>query len=159
MLRLFITPNHGKYIVTDDKGRTIYSIKRRIRGGYVIRDANKYELYVLLDGTEERHPVYQILLNDKPAAEYKCRSKFLDPRMELKHGENVVSFRVADEKRMYYKIFCKEKEIGSLTAISVSKTITGASKPEYKYEMRVDEEFFEDFFPLLPLATLDCMII
>ena len=159
MLKLFIVLSHGKYLVKDDDGRTVYTIKKKMRGGYVIRDANKYELYVLGEGSVERHPEYPILLNGEPVANYKCRSKFLDPRMELRAGENVVTFHVADEKRMYYKIECKGKEIGSLTAISVAKTITGTSKSEYKYELHLDEKHFEAYYPLLPIATLECMII
>ena len=121
-----------------------------MRGGYVIRDANKYELYVLTDGTQERHPVYQILLNNEPKAVVRCRSKFLEPRMELEFGGKIIVFRAAEPNNQRYTILCKENEIGRLDVLP-------QPKGEYKFEMRVEETQFEDFLPLVPLATVECI--
>lgn len=151
MLRLMITPTHGKYVVTDEKNHTMYTIKKKLRGTYIIRDENKYDLYELSLGSEDRHPVYQILLNDKPAAELRCVSRFVDPRMELESGDILIVIRTDDPNHLRYHITDHlRNEVGRMEVITLPKG-------EYRFDIRIEEAFFDDYIPLMPIATVECI--
>lgn len=149
MLELTIMMNRGKYLVTDDKKRTIYSIKRKLRGEYVIRDANKYELYELSEGqTMDRHMFYYILLNGKRKATLRCISKFLEPRMELDMDGEILTIRADSPDKLSYTFVKNKKELGNLKILPIARG-------EYKYELKLEMEIFDDYIPLIPLAVVE----
>lgn len=149
MLELTIMMNRGKYLVTDDKKRTIYSIKRKLRGEYVIRDVNKYELYELSEGqTMDRHMFYYILLNGKRKATLRCISKFLEPRMELDMDGEILTIRADSPDKLSYTFVKNKKELGKLKIMSIARG-------EYKYELKLEMEIFDDYIPLIPLAVVE----
>ncbi|MBR3679880.1 MAG: hypothetical protein IKL87_06725 [Oscillospiraceae bacterium] len=149
MLELTIMMNRGKYLVTDDKKRTIYSIKRKLRGEYVIRDVNKYELYELSEGqTMDRHMFYYILLNGKRKATLRCISKFLEPRMELDMDGEILTIRADSPDKLSYTFVKNKKELGNLKIMPIARG-------EYKYELKLEMEIFDDFIPLIPLAVVE----
>lgn len=149
MLELTIMMNRGKYLVTDDKKRTIYSIKRKLRGEYVIRDVNKYELYELSEGqTMDRHMFYYILLNGKRKATLRCISKFLEPRMELDMDGEILTIRADSPDKLSYTFVKNKKELGNLKIMPIARG-------EYKYELKLEMEIFDDYIPLIPLAVVE----
>lgn len=149
MLELTIMMNRGKYLVTDDKKRTIYSIKRKLRGEYVIRDVNKYELYELSEGqTMDRHMFYYILLNGKRKATLRCISKFLEPRMELDMDGEILTIRADSPDKLSYTFVKNKKELGNLKILPIARG-------EYKYELKLEMEIFDDYIPLIPLAVVE----
>ena len=75
MLEFTIFPQHNKYLVTDADNNVVYTLKKKWRGGWAILDRNRYELYVLGEASQERHPVYQLLLNGKPCGKGTGSSK------------------------------------------------------------------------------------
>lgn len=151
MLQFTIMPGRGGYQVIlnrDGKTRTMYTIKKKPFGGFVIRDVHKYSLYTLSEPSEEPHPVYHILLNDRPKGEIRCRSKFLEPCMELEMADQLLSFAAQDERRLRYSILHEKTKIGKLEVIPLKGG-------EYKFELKVEESFFDDYLPLVPLATVE----
>ncbi|MCQ2433776.1 MAG: hypothetical protein MJ062_00870 [Oscillospiraceae bacterium] len=150
MLELTIMMNHGKYLVTDSKKRTLYSIKKKLRGEYVIRDASKYELYELSEGqTMDRHMFYYILLNGKRKATLRCVSKFLEPRMELEEEDgSILTIRAETPDKLSYTFVKDKKEYGTLKIHMLSRT-------EYKFVINIDVEIFDDYLPLIPFAVIE----
>lgn len=149
MLEFTIFPQHNKYLVTDHDNQTVYTIKKKWRGGWAIIDRNRYELYVLGEGSQERHPVYKIFLNGKPCGQYRCRSKFLEPAMELTFGDKVMLFRTDDG--MHYTILTDGKPCGTVTNVPLQHG------GEYKYELQIEQQEFDDYLPLLPIVSLECI--
>ena len=145
MLELTMMMSHGKYVVVDDKQRTLYSIKKKLRGELVIRDASKYELYELSEGqTMDRHMFYYILLNGKRKATLRCVSKFLEPRMELE-GEDgsILTIRADTPDKLSYTFVKNKLKIHPL------------SRTEYKFMISVEMEIFDDYLPLIPFAVIE----
>ncbi len=148
MLRFTFTPNMGKYQITDETNRTLYSIKRRLRGGYVVRDANKYELYTLAAGSDEMHPVYQIEHNNKKFAEIRCVSKLFEPRMELEHDKQILVIKATSDSHLGYRILKEKKEVGKLEVFPMPRG-------ELKFEFQIEQSVFDDFLLFIPLATAE----
>lgn len=149
MLEYTIFPQHNKFLVTDADNQTVYTLKKKWRGGWTILDRNRYELYVLGEGSQERHPVYPLLLNGKPCGQYRCRSKFLEPAMELTFGEKKLLFRTDDG--LHYTILAGGKPCGTITNVPLQKG------GEYKFELQIEQGEFDDYIPLLPMASLECI--
>lgn len=150
MFELTMMMSHGKYVVVDDKQRTLYSIKKKLRGELVIRDASKYELYELSEGqTMDRHMFYYILLNGKRKATLRCVSKFLEPRMELE-GEDgsILTIRADTPDKLSYTFVKNKQEYGKLKIHPLSRT-------EYKFMISVEMEIFDDYLPLIPFAVIE----
>ncbi len=148
MINLTIFPQHNKFLVTDQNNRTLYTIKRKWRGGYAILDQNHYELYVLSPGTQDRHPVYQIQLNGKKCGEYRCKSKFLEPSMLLELDSKTMQLRTDDG--LSYTILVKKQPCGTITVVPLARG-------EYKFELQIEDAEFDDYIPLLPLAAVECI--
>lgn len=149
MLEFTIFPQHNKYLVTDADNNVVYTLKKKWRGGWAILDRNRYELYVLGEGSQERHPVYPLLLNGKPCGQYRCRSKFLEPAMELTFGGKTMLFRTDDG--IAYTILVGGKTCGTVTNVPLQKG------GEYKFELKIEQSEFDDYIPLLPMASLECI--
>ncbi|MGN0648147.1 MAG: hypothetical protein ACI4J3_05905 [Oscillospiraceae bacterium] len=149
MLEFTIFQQRHKYLVNDADQNTVYTLKKKWRGGWAIIDRNGYELYVLSEPTAERHPVYQLMLNGKPCGQYRCRSKFLEPAMELTFRDKVMLFRTDDG--IHYTILVGGKACGTVTNIPLQRG------DEYQFELKIEASEFEDFLPLLPMASLECI--
>ncbi len=149
MLEFTIFQQRHKYLVNDADQSTVYTLKKKWRGGWAIIDRNGYELYVLSEPTAERHPVYQLMLNGKPCGQYRCRSKFLEPAMELTFRDKVMLFRTDDG--IHYTILVGGKACGTVTNIPLQRG------DEYQFELKIEASEFEDFLPLLPMASLECI--
>ncbi len=149
MLEFTIYPQHNKFLVDDADNNTVYTIKKKWRGGWAIIDRNRYELYVLSEPTAERHPVYKLMLNGKPCGQYRCRSKFLEPAMELTFRDKVMLFRTDDG--IHYTILVGGKACGTVTNVPLQRG------DEYKFELKIAASEFDDFLPLLPMASLACI--
>ncbi len=149
MLEFTIYPQHNKYLVTDADNNTVYTLKRKWRGGWAILDRNRYELYVLSEPTAERHPVYKLMLNGQPCGQYRCRSKFLEPAMELTFRDKVMLFRTDDG--IHYTILVGGKACGTVVNVPLQRS------DEYKFELKIEPSEFDDYIPLLPMASLACI--
>lgn len=149
MLEFTIFQQRSKYLVSDIDHNIVYTLKKKWRGGWAIIDRNGYELYVLSEPTVERHPVYKLMLNGKPCGQYRCRSKFLEPTMELTFGDKVMLFRTDDG--IHYTILTGGKACGTVTNVPLQRS------DEYQFELKIAADEFEDFLPLLPMASLACI--
>ncbi len=149
MLEFTIIQQRKQYVVTDADNNTVYTLKKKWRGGWAIIDRNGYELYVLSEPTEERHPVYKLMLNGKPCGQYRCRSKFLEPAMELTFRDKVLLFRTDDG--IHYTILKGGKPCGAVVNVPLPRS------DDYMFELQIEAEDFEDFLPLLPMASLACI--
>ena len=147
MLELNIVPVKKQYQVEDKKQRTLYTIKRKW-GKYAISDTNGYELYVLADPKDSYEPEFSILLNNKRKGSVRCVSKFVHPKLVLKTDD--IKLNLATEDHMHYTLTNdNDEERGTLTVIPVSGG--------YRFEMTIEQEDFDDYLPLVPLAAIQAI--
>lgn len=96
----------------------------------------------------DRHMFYYILLNGKRKATLRCISKFLEPRMELDMDGEILTIRADSPDKLSYTFVKNKKELGKLKIMSIARG-------EYKYELKLEMEIFDDYIPLIPLAVVE----
>lgn len=139
-----VLPKGNKFIVQDNKDRLLYSIKKKGFGSkYNLLDASDYNLYTLVQGGNDRKPVFRIILNDDVFMLLTCKSLFLDPTIE---GEGSgMKFSLESKDRKEFKIIKDGKESGTI------KTVMKLNG-ELQYEITIDNVAFDDYIPLFAIA-------
>ncbi|MBR1591733.1 MAG: hypothetical protein IJ666_01835 [Ruminococcus sp.] len=169
-MELIISSKGHKYFVTDKKGRTLYSVKKKGFGAgrYVLLDASDYHLYSLTSVGEERKPVFNISHNDRGIISLTCKSMFLDPTI-IVNGKDTsgtdVKYELASKDHKDFAILMgieekkeesdeeenKEKKSDDERKVGGIKTIRTATG-DLQYEIEIDNKIFDDFIPLFAVA-------
>ena len=143
-MEIKVLPKGNKFIVQDNKNRLLYSIKKKAFGSkYNLLDASDYNLYTLVQGGNDRKPVFRIILNDDVFMTLTCKSLFLDPTIE---GEGSgMKFSLESKDRKEFKLVKNGSEVGSIKTVM---TMNG----ELQYEIVIENVAFDDYIPLFAIA-------
>ena len=85
-MELMISVKGNKYTVTDKKQqRLLYTIKKKAfsMGRYILLDASNYQLYTIVQTSDDRKPTFSITHNDASIMKLECKSLFLDPTINV----------------------------------------------------------------------------
>lgn len=143
-MELFVIPKGSKFLVQDTKGRLIYTIKKKgFSGKLQLYDASNYELYTMVSDFSEKHPSFQILLNDKLYLWAKCKSRFLDPSL-VAEGETG-KYLMKSQDREHFDFFKDDVPCGNIT-------IQQMPNGDTQFHMEIDDKSFDDALPLFTLC-------
>lgn len=151
-MELIMSMKGSKYIVQDKaQARQIYSVKKKGFGAgrYVLLDASNYQLYSLMQASDERKPVFVISHNDVSIMQLVCKSLFLDPTINVE-GKDIqgaaLKFDIASKDHKNFELIKDGTVIGSInTKMSATR--------ELMYDITIDNKYFDDYFPLFALAV------
>jgi len=150
-MELFLVPKGNKFIVEDKKERLLYTIKKKTFKGskFVLLDASGYELYSLLQVNQGKKPEFNIILNDRLFMSVKCLSIFLEPSIVFEHESEKfkgIKYMLKSNDRKNFAILRNDIEVGSVKTVSTMDN-------ELRYEMVIDNAYFDDYVPLFALAV------
>ena len=100
-MELMISIKGNKYTVTDKKqSRLLYTIKKKAFSGgrYLLLDASNYQLYTIIQVSDDRKPKFAITHNDVSIMALECKSLFLDPTITVEGKDTagtVISYALA----------------------------------------------------------------
>ncbi len=151
-MELIIIPTgSGKFTITDNKERKIYSVtkKRKLIGNPIttLYDASGYALYTMVRTAAGIKPMFQIIFNDAVFMTVQCKSLYVDPCIIFtgQGGEFELKGNTADN----LVLRTGGEKIGTL------KTERQMNN-DPKYFLTVDDKRFDDFFPLFAIAADKC---
>ena len=149
-MELFLVPKGSKFIVEDKKNRLLYTVKKKAFGGkFLLLDASGYELYSFVQTVQGKKPEFNIILNEKLFMNVKCLSVFLDPSIEFEHQNDRlkgVKYILKSSDRKNFILLRNNDEIGSVRAVI-------AMDNELRYEINIEDQYFDDYIPLFALAV------
>ncbi|MBP3379903.1 MAG: hypothetical protein J6K77_03450 [Ruminococcus sp.] len=151
-MELMITLKGSKYTVQDKKqGRTVYTIKKKGFGAgrYLLLDPSNYQLYSLVQVTEERKPTFIISHNDSSIMTISCKSLFLDPTIIVEGRDingNVMKYALVSKDHKNFELQKDGLACGSVrTELTVAK--------ELQYDVVIEDKIFDDYIPLFAIAV------
>ena len=165
-MELIISSKGHKYTVTDNKGRVLYSVKKKGFGAgrYVLLDASNYHLYSLVRVGEENRPAFNISHNDRGIIGLTCKSMFLDPTIIVKGKDTSgieVNYELSSKDHKHFNIIKpvpkkEEDEENEETPedegkVGTIKTMLTAAG-DFQYEIEIENKIFDDFIPLFAVA-------
>ena len=151
-MELMISIKGNKYTVTDKKqSRLLYTIKKKAFSGgrYLLLDASNYQLYTIIQVSDDRKPKFAITHNDVSIMALECKSLFLDPTITVEGKDTagtVISYALASKDHRDFQIIRDGISIGELKTYL---TVGG----ELQYEIIIDDRFFDDYVPLFAVAV------
>ena len=151
-MELTISIKGSKYAVQDKgQSRQIYTIKKKGFGGgrFLLLDASNYQLYSLMQVSDERKPAFIISHNDVSIMQLACKSLFLDPTINVDGKDiqgTVIKFDIASKDHRNFDLIKDGGSVGSI------KTKTMANK-ELQNELTIEDRVFDDYIPLFALAV------
>ena len=141
---LYIIPKGSKYNVQDEKGRIIYTIKKKGFGGKMqLFDASGYEMYTMTSDFSQKHPSFYILLDGNPYIMVKCKSRFLDPSI-VGQG-NMGTYWLKSQDRMRFELTKDDVNIGSILSQPMPKG-------DVQFEMTINDKEFDDALVLFAVC-------
>ena len=141
---LYIIPKGSKYNVQDEKGRIIYTIKKKGFGGKMqLFDASGYEMYTMTSDFSQKHPSFDILLDGNPYIMVKCKSRFLDPSI-VGQG-NMGTYWLKSQDRMQFELTMDDVNIGSILSQPMPKG-------DVQFEMTINDKEFDDALVLFAVC-------
>lgn len=151
-MELMISIKGSKYTVQDKKqSRQIYTIKKKGFGAgrFHLLDASNYQLYSLIQLSDERKPTFIISHNDISIMQLSCKSLFLDPTINVEGKDiqgTVIKYDIASKDRRIFELIKDGMNVGSVkTNVTVNK--------ELQYDLIIDDKVFDDYIPLFVLAV------
>lgn len=151
-MELTISIKGSKYVVQDKKrNRQIYTIKKKGFGGgrFLLMDASNYQLYSLMQVSDERKPTFIISHNDVSIMQLACKSLFLDPTINVE-GKDIqgtdIKYDIASKDHRNFEILKDGIAVGTV------KTNVNMNK-ELQYDLVIDDKVFDDYIPLFILAV------
>ena len=143
-MELLVLPKGNAYTVEDKKQRTLYTIKKKGFGQkYNLLDASNYVLYTIVQGTDDRKPVFTIILNDTTFLKLECKSLFLDPTITAEG--KTMKYALVSKDRRNFEIMLEGKHVGEIkTKVTM--------KNELHYDIEVENTAFDDYIPLFAVA-------
>ncbi|MBR3628865.1 MAG: hypothetical protein IKN55_00110 [Oscillospiraceae bacterium] len=151
-MELIVIPKgSGKYTVTDEKDRKIYTVnkKRKLIGNPItsLHDASGYVLYTMVRTASGNKPAFDITFNDAHFLDAKCKSLFVDPSITFDGPGGQYLLKGKDTS-----FFTLQK--GSETIGSLKKEKQANDEPMYL--LSVDDKYFDDFIPLFAVVADKC---
>lgn len=140
MVDLNVIPKGNKYIVLDNKERTIYNIKTGMGGKMHLINSGGYKLFYFTCEKKGKKPAFTVYNDGKVIFTAECTSLFLDPGIAIR-GERA-SLDVVSHDRQEFKIMYGENQVGTVTS-------SQEEKKEVTYLIEIDEKYFDDYIPLL----------
>ena len=141
---LYIRPKGSKYNVQDEKGRIIYTIKKKGFGGKMqLFDASGYEMYTMTSDFSQKHPSFDILLDGNPYIMVKCKSRFLDPSI-VGQG-NMGTYWLKSQDPMRFELTKDDVNIGSILSQPMPKG-------DVQFEMTINDKEFDDALVLFAVC-------
>lgn len=155
MVKLNIVSRGNKYVVLDQKERTIYTIKSGMGGKTHLINSGGYKLYYFMGDRKAKKPVFSVFHDNKQVFFAECTSLFLDPGFKLR-GEKI-SIDVISHDRQTFEIIYNESDevnIGKITCAEDESPTENAKKEkkdakETKYTLEINEKYFDDYIPLI----------
>lgn len=151
-MKLMISMKGSKYVVEDKaKKRTIYTVKKRGFGvgRYLLMDPSNYQLYSLVQVSEDRKPAFIISHNDVSIMQLVCTSLFLDPSISVK-GKDIqgteAKYNIASKDHRNFDIIKDDVKCGS---IKTNNTVNN----DLQYDLDIDDKVFDDYIPLFVIAV------
>lgn len=151
-MELMITLKGSKYTVQDkSQRRTVYTVKKKGFGAgrYLLLDPSNYQLYSLVQVTEERKPTFIISHNDASIMTISCKSLFLDPTIAIEGRDingNVMQYALVSKD---HKDFELQKDGLACGSVKTELTMT----KELQYDMVIEDKIFDDYIPLFAIAV------
>ncbi|MCI7803917.1 MAG: hypothetical protein MR503_02415 [Oscillospiraceae bacterium] len=139
MVDLNVIPKGNKFIVLDQKERTIYNIKTGMGGKTHLINSGGYKLFYFTCDKKAKKPVFTVYNDDKVMFTAECTSLFLEPGIAIR-GERA-NLDIVSHDRQEFKIMDGENQIGTVTSQE--------EKKETKYLIEIDEKYFDDYIPLI----------
>ncbi|MDO4863793.1 MAG: hypothetical protein Q4A05_06465 [Ruminococcus sp.] len=150
-MELMISVKGSKYTVTDKKQqRLLYTVKKKTFGGgrYLLLDASNYQLYTIVQTSDDRKPTFSITHNDVSILKLECKSLFLDPTINVDGKDTAgtpIKYNIASKDHRDFQLFRDDLNVGRLV---VHTTVSG----DLQYEITIEDKVFDDYIPLFAVA-------
>jgi len=143
-MELIVMPKGNAYTVEDKKQRVLYSIKKKGFGQkYNLLDVSNYVLYTIVQGTDDRKPIFTIILNDTTFLKLECKSLFLDPTITA--VGKTLKYDLVSKDRRDFEIILNGNPVGHIkTKVTM--------KNELHYDIEIENTAFDDYIPLFAIA-------
>lgn len=151
-MELMISVKGNKFTVTDKKQqRLLYTIKKKAFGGgrYLLLDASNYQLYTIVQTSDDRKPTFSITHNDVSILKLECKSLFLDPTITVDGKDTAgspIKYSILSKDHRDFQLLKDELPVGKLL---VHITVSG----ELQYEITIEDKVFDDYIPLFAIAV------
>ena len=151
-MELIVIPKgSGKYSVTDEKDRKIYTVnkKRKLIGNPIttLHDASGYVLYSMVRTASGNKPAFDITFNDAHFLDAKCKSLFVDPSIIFSGPGGEYMLKGKDTS--FFSLTKDGEEIGTLKKEK-------QANDEPMYLLSVTDKMFDDFIPLFAVVADKC---
>ena len=150
-MELMISVKGNKFTVTDKKQqRLLYTIKKKAfsSGRFILLDASNYQLYTIVQTSDDRKPTFSITHNDVSIMKLECKSLFLDPTINVTGKDTAgtkIVFDIASKNHRDFQLLRDGLNVGKLL---VHLTVAG----ELQYEIEIEDKVFDDYIPLFAVA-------
>ena len=151
-MELMISVKGNKFTVTDKKQqRLLYTIKKKAfsSGRFILLDASNYQLYTIVQTSDDRKPTFSITHNDVSIMKLDCKSLFLDPTITVAGKDTAgtkINYSIASKDHRDFQLLKDDMNVGKLV---VHLTVSG----ELQYEIEIDDKVFDDYIPLFAIAV------
>lgn len=138
----------GKYVVTDQKSRTIYTVgkTKKLFGNPIttLYDASGYSLYTMQKTASGKKPTFRIDFNDAPFMTVVCKSIYLDPSL-IFEGQGL-KFNVKSKDRLNFEIIRNGVTTGKM---ETEKQTNG----DQLFVIEIDDKAFDDYVPFFAVCA------
>lgn len=151
-MELMISVKGNKFTVTDKKQqRLLYTIKKKAfsSGRYTLHDASNYQLYTIVQTSDDRKPTFSITHNDVSIMKLDCKSLFLDPTITVSGKDTAgtkINYSIASKDHRDFQLLKDDLNVGRM---QVHLTVGG----ELQYEIEIEDKVFDDYIPLFAVAV------
>ena len=151
-MELMISVKGNKYTVTDKKQqRLLYTIKKKafVGGKYLLLDSSNYQLYTIVQTSDDKKPMFSITHNDISLMKLECKSLFLDPTIIVDGKDTAgtpIKYAITSKEHKDFQLLKDELPVGKLL---VHITVSG----ELQYEIEIEDKVFDDYIPLFAIAV------
>ena len=143
-MELIVMPKGYAYTVEDKNQRVLYSVKKKGFGQkYNLLDASNYVLYTIVQGTDDRKPVFTIILNDTTFLKLEVKSLFLDPTISAEG--KTLKYALVSKDRRNFEIMLEGNSVGMIKTKLTMKN-------ELHYDIEIENKAFDDYIPLFAIA-------
>ncbi|MBR6069921.1 MAG: hypothetical protein IKP78_04955 [Ruminococcus sp.] len=150
-MELMISVKGNKFTVTDKKqDRLLYTVKKKTFGGrYLLLDASNYQLYTIVQTSDDKKPTFSITHNDISILKLECKSLFLDPTITVSGKDTAgtpINYSITSKEHRDFQLLRDGLPVGKLL---VHITVSG----ELQYEIEIQDKVFDDYIPLFAVAV------
>lgn len=151
-MQLIIVPKGaGKYVISDPKNRTIYTVgkAKKLFGNPIttLYDASGYSLYTMQRTASGKKPSFRIDFNDAPFMTVTCKSIYLDPSL-IFEGQGM-KFQIKSKDRLNFDIVRDGVSVGRMET-------TRQTNNEPIFNIAIDDKVFDDYVPFFAVCADKC---